>query len=146
MLHLHACCKCMFQVFQVFRTYVVNISSGCSIYLQWLHTCFLVFHPDVAQVLHMCNGTHLPQPPTAAAGRRRGSPCKRLRPANASGARIHGGVCHSNPDGRRQSRSGASASGKGMARGGSGRGAGRSHMCERIPRTQACSRRGTVRR
>jgi hypothetical protein len=32
-----------FQVFQVFHTYVANVSWGCCICLQWLHMCFQVF-------------------------------------------------------------------------------------------------------
>jgi hypothetical protein len=40
MLHIHACCKLMFQVF---HTYVASVFSRCCIFLQWLHTCFKVF-------------------------------------------------------------------------------------------------------
>ena len=30
-LHIHACCKRMFQVFQLFHTYVASVLSGCCI-------------------------------------------------------------------------------------------------------------------
>jgi hypothetical protein len=43
MLHIHACCKRMFQVFQVFHTYVACVLSRRCICLQWLHMCFQVF-------------------------------------------------------------------------------------------------------
>ena len=35
---IYACCKSMFQVFHVFETYVVSVSSGCYNMLLWLYT------------------------------------------------------------------------------------------------------------
>jgi hypothetical protein len=82
---IYACCICMFSsvsgvfrlLFQVFQTYVANVSSGCfksrswcCTRCKWLYThvssvlsvfiCMLqMFHLDVSKVdrvLHCCNG------------------------------------------------------------------------------------------
>jgi hypothetical protein len=52
---LHVCFKCMFQIFHLFRTYIVRVSlgccktrSGCYIYIC---KCFRCFRTYVASVL-----------------------------------------------------------------------------------------------
>jgi hypothetical protein len=40
---MHAYCKHMFQVFQMFHTYVASVSSGCCICLQWFLSVFRRF-------------------------------------------------------------------------------------------------------
>jgi hypothetical protein len=86
MLHIHACCKHIFQVFHVSHTYVVSILSGCCIYFAMATNVFSgvsnvcckcfnsfrrmlqVFHLSVANVdlgvAHVAVG----QPPVVAIG------------------------------------------------------------------------------
>ena len=108
MLHIHASCKHMFQVF---HTYVAVVSSGCCVYLNG-YTCFQVFSgvlqvfqiyvANVSAISNVCckcfiwmlqsrsGVAHVLMGPTCRIrsplllGRRRGSLCGRLRPADAS--------------------------------------------------------------
>jgi hypothetical protein len=54
----YTCCKIMFQVLQVFQTYVANISSGCFKNKSWCCTCcndyIYTYVSSVSYVLDVC--------------------------------------------------------------------------------------------